>query len=208
MADFLIEDTRAQTVEEIQTALIRLYRSLEVMLSSLDSKNVKSLTTDKTKIASENGCTSIDGAKIVMKDAHDRVRLEMGEENGRFIFNLKNAAGDNAITLSSNGDAVFSGDIMTESDAYVGNGLYLGRDNSGGSKQIMFFDGGNDDSKHVRIRAEKDALGFASLKISADKIVLATLSGVEDYMGNSFVTATPNSAYVTINGTDYPVHYR
>ena len=62
MADFLLEETNAESLEEVQTALIRLYRSLEVMLSSLDSKNIKSITTDKTKISSEDGTTYIDGA--------------------------------------------------------------------------------------------------------------------------------------------------
>ncbi|MBQ7718777.1 MAG: hypothetical protein IJT38_05700 [Clostridia bacterium] len=207
MADFLIEDARAETLEEVETALIRLYRSLGVMFTSLDSKNIKSLTTDKTKISSENGCTSIDGAKLVMKDANGTTRLEIGEDDGTFKFLLKNRHGRTSLTLSSDGDAVFSGDISTEEDAYIGDNLYLGIGDTD-DKEIRFYDGGNDDSKHVRIKAHKDAQGFATLRIIADKIALSTLSGVVDSVGNSFVTATPYSAYVTINGVDYPVNFR
>ena len=205
MADFLLENSSPETLEEVQTALIRLYRSLEVMLSSLDSKNILSITTDKTLVSSEDGSTYLDGAKLVMKDENGTVRLEMGKENGVFVFSLKNSLGRTSLTLSSSGDAVFSGDIITDEDAYVGNNIYLGSESSD-PKEIMFFADAQDDSRRVRIRAVRDGGNVATLKIVADKIELSTLSGVTDGYGNRFVTTNFNP-YVTIDGVDYPVHF-
>ena len=140
-----------------------------------------------------------------MKDANDTVRLEMGQKNGVFVFRLKNARGRTSLSLSSSGDAVFSGDIMTEQDAYVGNNIYLGQDSSD-PKEIMFFSDEVDDSRHARILAERDQNNIATLRIIADKIELLTLSGVTNGYGHSFVT-TNFHPYVTIDGVDYPVHF-
>lgn len=205
MADLLIEQSNPESLEEVQTALIRLYRSLEVMLTSLDSKNVKSITTDKTLVSSEDGSTYLDGARLVMKDQNGTVRLEMGKKNGAFVFALKNAHGQTSLTLSSSGDAVFSGDIRTDEDAYIGNNIYLGAQSSA-PKEIMFFSDANDDSRRVRIRAARNQNNVATLRIIADKIELSTLSGVTDGYGNSFVT-TNFTPYVTIDDEYYPVHW-
>ena len=210
MADFTVENMSGISGGDIETALIRLYKTLDVMFSSLNSQNVKSLQTDKTKIASSDGYTEIDGARIIMRDADDNIRLEIGaDENGNFKFTLNNISGQKSIELSSSGDAVFCGDIETEKDASVGDNLYIGKGDSGeGTKKIQFYDDEHDDAKKVRIEAVKDAQGKVTLRIIAEKVCFSTLYGVCASDGNPFAVAADGNAYVTINGTDYPVHYR
>ena len=205
MADFIFSMPNG---EESADTLIKLYKTLTVMFSNLDSKNVKELSTGKTKISSGDGLCEIDGAKILMRDGSGVCRLEMGsDEGGNFVFTLKNESGDDTLNLSSSGEAVFSGDIKTEKSAEVGNALYLGRDDeSAGKKLLQFYDDETNDIKKVRIEAEKDASGYVSLKIVADKITISTLSGVEDGYGNSFVT-TSFKPYVEIDGVKYEVKF-
>ena len=210
MADFTADSMQGITGGDIESALIRLYKTLDVMFSSLNSQNVRSLQTDKTKIASSDGYTEIDGAKIIMRDADDNIRLEIGaDENGNFSFTLNNALGEKSIELSSTGDAVFSGDLETAKDASVGDNLYIGKDENGeGTKKIQFYDDPADDAKKVRIEAQKDSQGKVTLRIVAEKVSFSTLYGVYSSDGNPFAVAADGNAYVTINGTDYPVHYR
>lgn len=206
MADFLIENPDG---EEVADTLIRLYKTLSVMFANLDSKNVKELQTGKTKISSGDGLCEIDGSQIVMRDKGGGVRLLMGAgSDGEFVFLLKNALGDDTLSLSSEGEAVFSGDIKTAKNAEVGNALYLGRDDeTQGKKLLQFYDDPSNDLKKVRIEALKDEKGYVSLKIVADTITLSTLSGVQDGYGNSFVT-TNFEPYVEIGGVKYDVKFK
>ncbi|MBO4898444.1 MAG: hypothetical protein J5590_09130 [Clostridia bacterium] len=210
MADFTADSMQGVTGGDVETALIRLYKTLDVMFSSLNSQNVKSLQTDKTKIASSDGYTEIDGAKLIMRDRDDNIRLELGSDGeGNFNFTLNNASGRKSIELSSTGDAVFSGDIETARDASVGDNLYIGRDENGeGIKKIQFYDDEYDDAKKVRIEALKDAQGKVTLRIIAEKVCFSTLDGVISTEGYPFAVAADGNAYVTINGINYPVHYR
>ena len=88
MADFLPENPQG---EEIEDTLIKLYKTLSVMFSNLDSKNIKSIETGKTKISSGDGYCEIDGGQIIMRDKDGTERLKMGsDKNGNFVFYLKN----------------------------------------------------------------------------------------------------------------------
>ena len=206
MADFIFSMPDG---EEPADTLIKLYKTLTVMFSNLDSKNVKELLTGKTKISSGDGLCEIDGAKIIMRDKSGEERLNIGaDENGNFVFILKNTDGDEALTLSSDGEAVFSGDIKTEKSAEVGNSLYLGRnDKSIGKKVLQFYDDETNDLEKVRIEAVKDEKGYVSLKIIADTITLSTFDGVCDGYGNSFVT-TNFKPYVEIDNVKYYVNFK
>ena len=51
MADLLFDNLGDISGAETEDILIRLYKTLEVMLTSLNSSNVKKLETDKTKIS-------------------------------------------------------------------------------------------------------------------------------------------------------------
>lgn len=206
MADFLFENPQGGNIEDV---LIKLYKTLTVMFSNLDSKNIKSIETGKTKISSENGYCEIDGAQLVMRDKNGVERLKMGsDKSGNFIFVLKNTAGYNSLSLSSNGNAVFSGDIKTKKDAEIGNTLYIGNnDEEAGEKLIQFYDGQGNDMEMSKIMAVKDENGYVNLKIISEKIILSTLNGVCDAYGNSFVT-TNFTPYVEINGKKYDVKFK
>jgi len=208
MADFLLDNISGG--EDVADTLIRLYKSLNVMFSNIDSKNVTSLETKKTKISSGDGLTEIDGAKIIMNDAKGKKRLIMGaDDSGNFTFTLMNALGEDSLSLSSDGNAVFSGDIKTKNNAEIGNSVFLGKDDvNAGVKTIQFYDDDTDDRKKVRIEAKKDEKGVAELNIVADRITLTTLNGVYDYGGNYFITSSPGGAYVLIDGVEYPVKFR
>ena len=207
MADFILENVSGG--EDVADTLIRLYKTLSVMFSNLDSKNVKSIETGKTKVSSGDGLTEIDGARIVMNDSNGKCRLVMGAgKEGEFIFKLSNAQGEDTLTLSSDGNAVFCGDILTKKNAEIGNSIFLGREENGeGAKKIQFYDDEKDDSKKIRIEARKDKNGICELYIVADKIKLSTLSGVYDGVGNHFITSSEGGAYVEIGGVRYPVKY-
>ncbi len=205
MADFIFSMPDG---EETADTLIKLYKTLSVMFSNLDSKNVKELLTGKTKISSGDGLCEISGAQILMRDKSGE-RLTIGaDDDGNFVFILKNKEGDEALSLSSEGEAVFSGDIKTEKNAEVGNSLYLGRnDKSIGKKVLQFYDDETNDLEKVRIEAVKDEKGYVSLKIIADTITLSTFDGVRDGYGNSFVT-TNFKPYVEIDGVKYYVNFK
>lgn len=205
MADFLIENPAGA---EIEDTLIKLYKTLSVMFSNLDSKNIKEIETGKTKISSGNGYCEIDGAQIIMRDKNGRERLKIGSDNkGNFKFSLKNTSGKNSITLSSNGNAVFSGDLKTQNDAEIGNTLYLGRDDENeGEKLIQFYDGEGNDLKMSKIMAKKDENGNVHLEIISDEIVLNTLNGLSDVYGNRYIN-TSYHPYVMIDGTKYDVKF-
>ena len=205
MADFLIENPEGGNVEDI---LVKLYKTLSVMFSNLDSKNIKSIETEKTKIASKNGYCEIDGAHLIMRDKNGKERLKMGSnEKGEFVFILKNCAGGESLSLSSDGNAVFSGDIKTGNDAEIGNTLYIGKnDEEKGEKLIQFYDGQGNDLKMSKIKAIKDENGDVNIRIVSGKIILSTLDGVYDAFGNSFIT-TSFHPYVEINGEKYEVKF-
>lgn len=205
MADFLIENPQGAEVED---TLIKLYKTLSVMFSNLDSKNIKSIETGKTKIASENGWCEILGSQIIMRDKNGVERLKMGSDGaGNFVFVLKNSFGGDSLSLSSGGNAVFSGDVKTDKNAEIGNILYIGKnDESEGEKLIKFYDGEGNDMKSVKIRAVKDEDGYVNLNIVSEKIILSTLEGVCDSNGNSFVT-TNFTPYVEIDGKRYNVKF-
>ena len=205
MADFLIENPAGAEVED---TLIKLYKTLSVMFSNLDSKNIKEIETGKTKISSGNGYCEIDGAQIVMRDKNGKERLKIGSDNnGNFKFTLNNTLGKNSITLSSDGNAVFSGDLKTKNDAEVGSILYIGKDDEEeGEKLIQFYDGGGNDIKMSKIIAQKDNNGNVNLELISEKIILNTLEGVCDASGNRYIS-TSYKPYVTINGEKYYVNF-
>lgn len=207
MADLLIGNI--WETGDIETALIRLKKTLTVMLTSLDSKNIKKITTDKTEISSSDGRTTIDGTRLVMKDSSGVTRIEMGADGQDFVFRIKNKDGVDSITLSDTGDAKFRGDIETKKNASVGNNLYIGmEDNSEGTKTLQFYDDEEDDAKKAKIIAEKGDNEIVSLRIVANNIVLSTLDGVCDAFGHRFITSSERGAYVTVGGVDYEVKFR
>jgi hypothetical protein len=134
-------DNSVSVEKNVQAAFARLNWAL----GNLSSKNVKRIDTTETSVKSRDGETQIAGPLLMMYDKQTPpvLRLKMGydAETGKFIFQMYDATG--ALTLSENdaGEAVFSGNIATLKDAYVGNNLYIGNMEAK-SKTIYLFNNG------------------------------------------------------------------
>lgn len=216
---YIEKDTDIDNVIEI---FGRLLHQLNAIMNNMDSQNVKRINTNMTTVKSEDGTTEIDGSQLVMfdGDGHKRAVLGYNKRQREFQFALYkvNQLGQSVptITLSSDGNAVFSGDINTDSDAHIGNNIYLGNQNSEEDvKRILFFrDGGT--SFTDGITAVRDENGTALRIMMSDEIILTVADPRASdlilshnrllFDGNEVVTKG-TSAYVTINGTDYPVHW-
>ena len=94
------------------------------------------ITTDENNIKSSNGYFTIDKDLLTIKNG-SAVRLEMGNRDGIFGFSLFNNSGDEVISLDDNGDAEFSGTLVTNKDAVVGNNISIG--NVSENPSISFY---------------------------------------------------------------------
>ena len=105
-------------VQNVVEAISRSDKELKFVLTNVDSSNVTRLNTNITNIQSEDGETVIDGPLLKMYDDSDTLRLELGfdEDTEDFIFSLKDNAGNEAIGIDSNGDAVFKGTVLIGDD--------------------------------------------------------------------------------------------
>jgi hypothetical protein len=134
-----LNDSLEKRVKDLTNAYIDVMQQIRYLLGTLDSKNVKRITTELTKISSDRGETEILGPLIVMKDkqAVPIVRLQMGYDpaSGLFVFKMYNATGDTTVSLDSNGDQIvergtFKGSITIGTGDNVfkadSNGIYLG----------------------------------------------------------------------------------
>ncbi len=115
MAEIVLEQNLAgfsEDNEALSEAIVKMQKNLSWLLSHLDSRNVTALNTSLTKIESEDGATTLDGAQIRMLDASGRLRAVFGKSReGDFVFEIYDARGGEAIHLDEDGNAVFSGHI-------------------------------------------------------------------------------------------------
>ena len=213
MAEVIIETNNAGfggDVEKIESAVVKMQKTLSWLLTELDSSNITAINTNITNIKSDDGTTEVNGSQIVMKDADGRLRAKLGhnKENGNFEFIIYNQSGQAVIYEDSEGDAVFGGQIDVATDIRAGNNIYLGDSENGNGvpKTLQFFSDEENDIKRVRLVAEKAPDGWAELSIIAPKIKIHTLDGFVDTNGNSYITRG-TSMKVTINGIDYPVTF-
>ena len=134
-----LNDSLEKRVKDLTNAYIDVMQQIRYLLGTLDSKNVKRLATEFTKISSDRGETTFDGPLITMRDKQTTpvVRLQMGYDpaSGLFVFKMYNTAGDTTVSLDSNGDQIvergtFKGSITIGTGDNVfkadSNGIYLG----------------------------------------------------------------------------------
>lgn len=132
--------TGGQSIED-QVAYMK--KTLDWLLRNQDHLNVTQLFTEYCNIQSENGETVISGPVLTMSDNAGHLRLGMGWNGVDFSFNMYDKAGNLTMFLdASTGSAVFGGDIKTTKDAYIGNKLYIGNEESAVDKGIFFYDYG------------------------------------------------------------------
>lgn len=230
MADILINvnaDGFNNSLEEIETAIIRLQRNLSYMFEFLDSKNVRFLNTNQTVIKSGDKTTHIDGSQLKMYDENENLRLVMGYNptSGEYQFELSNADGVATVTLDDDGNAVFTGKITASdieggtitgtriesdstidvtTDLTVGENIYLtSEDDSqvGTVKKIQMFDDEND-NKRARIEAERKASDEVELKIVAGKAIISTLYGLFNGADERYAVerAGVSGSFTTVDG--------
>jgi hypothetical protein len=192
-----LNDSLEKRVKDLTNAYIDVMQQIRYLLGTLDSKNVKRLATEFTKISSDRGETTFDGPLITMRDKQTTpvVRLQMGYDpaSGLFVFKMYNTAGDTTVSLDSNGDQIVErgtfkgsitigtgdnvfkadsngiylgdatyadapfkvsmagaaeasnlditgGSISVDTDAYVGNNIFIGTPTSFASKGLYFYD--------------------------------------------------------------------
>jgi len=209
----------ATTGEVIET-FGRLLHQLNALMNNFDSQNVRSISTDKTMVKSDDGLTEIAGNQIVMYDSNGRKRLALGynEKTKKFEFTLANKKGVKTLYVTDLGNAVFSGtvsasdiegctisgsEINVDTDINVGNNIYIGND-SDDDKKIHFFQ--SDDSSFITqayISANKDDI--TDMTIMAGNIIFSTLNDirVKRGLGEYKVVTTNMAPYVEIDGVKH-----
>ena len=112
-----------------EDSIQRLTKDLNYMFQHLDEKNVRRLYTEYCEISSKDGETEIDGPLLLMRaKGSSNIRLKAGWDtpSSEFVFNLYNSTGGLTMSLNSTGNAVFSGNLNTSQDVFIGNRLFLG----------------------------------------------------------------------------------
>ena len=222
-------------------AIITLQEYLSWILKKLDSGNIVRITTNQTLVTSKDGNTILDGTQIIMKDAVGTTRAVLGlEPDGDFKFTLNNEAGEGAVYINDDGNAVFSGEVTASAisgstitgtdidgsnitgatitgteitsdttidvttDLMVGDNIYLGLGNSsdGDTKNIQFFDGVGTQVAQIETKMNGD---IADLTIKAAKITLSTMSGVYDWLGNTYLTGNGVNGSFTVGTSTFTI---
>lgn len=93
------------------------------------------LYTNLCTIMSANGKLTIENSLITMQDENNIVRFECGYKNGKYVFCLYDAAGEQNVYINSSGEAVFAGSINTKKDTTVGSRLNLQTTENAGEPQ-------------------------------------------------------------------------
>lgn len=208
--------------EDVVSIFGALLHNLNEIMNRLTSDNIRSITTDRTTVKSEDGTTSIDGSQIVMLDGNGKKRMILGynSKNKNFEFSLFNADGSETLKLSDSGDAVFKGNIEgskitgseidVDKDITVGNNIYIAPHKSNGVKKIHFFDDEtNSVIKEAYIEAETGNDGTTTLTIMAGNLILKTLGEIKTSMllGNYKVVTTNMTPYIEIDGVKHYIKW-
>ena len=93
------------------------------------------LYTNLCTIMSANGKLTIENSLITMQDENNIVRFECGYKNGKYVFCLYDATGEQNVYINDNGEAVFAGSINTKKDTTVGSRLNLQTTKNAGEPQ-------------------------------------------------------------------------
>jgi hypothetical protein len=113
-----LNDSLEKRVKDLTNSYIDIMQHLKYLMDKLDSKNVKRLATEYTKISSDKGETTFDGPLITMRDKQVTpvIRLQMGYDptSERFVFKLRDTDGNNTLTLSDLGQILLSGKPLFE----------------------------------------------------------------------------------------------
>ena len=105
MAEIMLEQNLegfSDDREALGEAIVKMQKSLSWLLAHLDSRNVQSINTNLTKIASADGATTLNGSQLLMCDASGRLRAALGRSEG----------GGLAVGRDGSGKALADGDDL------------------------------------------------------------------------------------------------
>ncbi len=183
----------------VEEALVKMQKGLSWLLTHLDSRNVQTLNTNLTRIQSEEGATVLDGAQLVMRDAHGRLRAVLGKrKGGDFVFEIYSEEGTPAICMNEDGDAVFSGNVegamITGSNIRIAPNAfkdYIALENDGIEDTISLYYGG------TRIGGIR-MLDAGGMEIFGSKISIGSSSGTVSIAPGASGTFTADGKTVTV----------
>lgn len=203
MAETLLSQNLSGFSEEgsaVEEAVVKMQKSLFWLLNHLDSRNVQSINTNMTRVQSEDGATTIDGAQLVMLDGKGNRRATLGKKaNGEFVFEIYNDKGNLAIHMNEDGDAVFSGNVegadITGANIRIAPNAfkdYIALENDGVEDTIGLYYGG------TRIGGIR-MLDAGGMHIFGNKISIGSPDGtVSIAPGASGTFPTPDGRTVTV----------
>ena len=145
MAEIMLEQNLegfSEDPEALAEAVVKMQKSLSWLLAHLDSQNVQSINTNITKVASEDGATTLNGAQILMYDGKGRLRAALGQsKGGSFLFEIYDTEGDAAVHFNEDGHAVFSGNIEGANIRIAPNAFrdYIALENDGREDTIGLY---------------------------------------------------------------------
>lgn len=96
------------------------------------------VNTDRNEVQSDNELFKIIGDLQTVKDTQNRVRIRMGNYNGKFIFAIYDPDGDEAVKFDEDGEGFFAGVISTLKDCLIQGELRVGLSGNN-TKGIAFY---------------------------------------------------------------------
>lgn len=142
------------------------------------------LYTNMCSVLSENGKLTIKDSMITMRDNADTIRFESGYSNGKYVFRLYNAQGEETIYLGDDGNVYFAGVLQTKKDALIGAELTVGQVNEspiihmkGMTQDICTIESSGADDKYTKIDTAghlilKSVMGLYKNSVSANNEIL------------------------------------
>ncbi len=212
MAEIVMEQNTEgfeNDTEAMSEAIVKMQKNLSWLLAHLDSRNVKALNTDLTRIESADGSTTLDGSQIQMRDQNGKLRAVLGKsKNGDFIFELYDRAGRESIHLDEDGNAIFTGNIegSTISGSSISATLiegsniriapnifrdYIALEHNGVEDTIGLYYGG------VRIGGIR-MLDAGGMEIFGNKIFIGSPSGTVSIASGASGSFTAGNTHVTV----------
>lgn len=92
------------TQEQLIEVLGGLLTNLNGIMNRLSSDNIVSIDTDRTKIKSQGGGLMVSGSQIIITDGQNRTRFKAGTDNGEFVFEIRNKAGEIVLGIDESGN--------------------------------------------------------------------------------------------------------
>lgn len=195
-----VNEASSVKAENIDTSNAKISNA-QIGVLTADKLVTGSVDTAKVEVKDENGTLNISGSKISISDNnHERFKVEYSPDSGLFTFVLCNESGEPSVYISSSGNAVFSGSVIS-SDVYSSHIV--------GTDPISYALGENpalheeipdqifaeiDNRKGIKIMQDKDGERLQKIGMSVSE---------NDGTAYMILGAGNGSGMVNINGVQY-----